>query len=184
MLSRPDYQNAIEKGLLVFERAPSIEDASINLELIEVWAQQGKRKKIEADGKWHFRPGEYYIGYLEPRLTSSAHFRGHVFSRSSYARLGLFVSSQTSNLDNFLGVRGQLRVGLRIDTYLSITPGELPAQLVLHSMDETVCLNHTPLTLHDKILIYDGRTELYFDDPTATKEAFREIELPARGLFF
>ncbi len=184
MLSRHDIDAAMATGAIRFNKQCIPEDVSVNMNLIDVSRQTGgQAKPIGRDGRWHFQPGEYCLGYVEPRLTCSPHFRGEVVTRSSYARLGLSVKSLEDDLDGYHGFDGIIEVSIHADTYIAVNPGEQIAQLAFYSMDDRgACSDTTPLTLHQQILVYDGETEVSADDREAIRRAFTPMTLPAEGM--
>lgn len=184
MLSRLDIEAAMAAGTIRFNKSSTPEDVSVNMNLIDVSRQTaGQAKPLGHDGRWHFRPGEYCLGYVEPRLTCSSHFRGEVVTRSSYARLGLSVKSLEDGLDGYHGFDGIIEVGIRADTHIAINPGEQIAQLAFYSANgRGACVDTTPLTLHQQILVYDSKTEVSADDREVTRRAFTPMTLPAEGI--
>lgn len=184
MLSKLDIEAAMATGVIRFNKTSTPEDISVNMSLIDVSRQRdGQAKPLGRDGRWHFRPGEYCLGYVEPRLTCSPQFSGKVVTRSSYARLGLSVKSLEDDLHGYRGFDGIIEVGIRADTYIAVNLGEQVAQLAFYAMGEKrACLDTTSLTLHHQILVYDKETEVSADDREAIQRAFTPMTLPPEGI--
>lgn len=185
MLSRPDFEAAIAARTLSFDRPPAVQDISIDMALAIVDTQRHGEKPIESDGYWHFQPGEFCLGVLEPQVTYAAGlWMGMVTTRSSYARLGLSVRSCSDGLEGFDGFMGKIEVTIKANTHVRVRPGEELAQFTVYPPDEVPCLETTPLTLKPEILMYDGSTLLSSGTPEITERAFKQLVIPAEGLEF
>jgi len=211
MYSRVDFQRAIEEGNLNLGPHKDIQSASVNMTIAELW---NKRERIlnplteptgpyeppdletylreacvpkplnPATGAWHFEPDEFCIGFLHGPMRFAAGQYIRVRTRSSYARIGLSIRETEDALTFGHGFTGKVPIVLTSDTHCALYPDESPAQLTNEPRNFPLIVAQQPLSLHETLLLYDGKTVLSKRWPETVKRAFRPFSLSPEGFVF
>jgi len=208
MFSRIDFERAKREGRLDWGEHGTLEDTSVNVSIGEVWTMRSihdpigigpateqlpletilsryyKPKPIDPEtGAWRFSPDEYCLAFLKDPFHLDPGMFGQINSRSSYARLGLAITHADDDFQLGSGFDDKLCVSIKPYTHCLLWPDEKPAQLTIEAPIR-LTLKRTPLTLHKKLLIYDGKTVVSKRDKESLHRAFSEFILPPQGFCF
>ncbi len=206
MFSRKDFLRAIQDGVMDLGLHPDIQAASVNMGLEEVWVQRPRSAPVAlADasdaepledflaehyrpsapdpitGSWIFPRGMHFIAFLRNEVRIPPLFFGGVYSRSSYARMGLGIRLVDDDLQGGKGFHGRIPVTISVLANTLVGAEESPAQLTIDSTASEGTGCSTPLTLAERILVYDGKTFLSKKHPETIGKAFRAVTLPEEG---